>query len=420
MEIGNEPLESLEVAYESKASSETTRIAKLSFRVNWILEQIVQNFILFALSVAVIISFSYPYPGSKASSITIGNLKIVEFINNVIVFLISGVTLKVEDLKVIMKYKVEVVYGLVMINFVTTFLAFALVRLPFQTRDFSIGLTLFATVPTTLGVGVALTVLSKGDQVLSLFLTVVSNLLGILSIPLLLQLYLHNEQNVELNPATLAYRLTLTVLVPTIVGIGCRALIPGVAKLCTQYKQSLSMFSMTNLMMIVWMSLSSSRTVIFQQNPGEIVLVLLTAIIMHVLYLISQFIIVRKLLPFVKLKQAVSLIIMCSQKSSPVALSVIAILSSSSQDAGLLTIPCILGQLSQIFIGSFLTQYLAAWVEADALMQVQLPTVQIITQEEQTDEKELSEMEILEELNVSRSGSYKLQDGLRIDDDMLV
>jgi predicted Na+-dependent transporter len=43
-------------------------------------------------------------------------------------------------------------------------------------------LTIFCVVPTTLGVGVALTAASRGNQALALLLTISTNLLGIITV----------------------------------------------------------------------------------------------------------------------------------------------------------------------------------------------------------------------------------------------
>lgn len=335
--------------------------------------RIVKNFIIFALSVAVIVAFSYPFPGKEASKIVSNEIKVIEFINNVLVFLISGLTLRIEDMKSVYKYKFAVLYGLACINVLTTFIAFATIRFPFPTQRYAVGLTIFCSVPTTLGVGVALTTEAKGDKVMSLFMTVVSNMLGIITIPYLLQLYLSSgpgdtsdSGHVSIDPAKLAYRLTLTVLIPTIFGIGGRRFIPGLAAIVDKYKVELGMFSMTNLMMIVWMSLSGARELIFKQDPVEILVVFFTAIVLHLFYLfVNYLVMIKGFGTCVPLKQAVSVIIMSSQKSSPVALSVIAVVASSASEKGLLTIPCILGQVGQIFVGSFLTGYFASWIVTD-------------------------------------------------------
>eukprot|EP01031_Cornospumella_fuschlensis_P036039 gene36039-43707_t len=331
-------------------------------------DKVVENFILLCLCLAILVAFSYPSPGSRAADIQSGKWRIIEVTNNIMVFLLSGLTLKIEDLKHVFDNKYLVIYGLVSINLLTTLAAFVMVLLPFPTSDFSIGLAIFSTVPTTLGVGVALTQLSKGDFTLSLFLTIASNMLGIVTIPYLLGIYLEGFGSVQLDPLYIAYRLSITVLLPSIAGIGLRRLIPAVKDLTKTYKSSLSMFSTFNLMMIVWMNLSVSRNIIFDQSGLEVFGVLVVVFIQHSFYLAAQIVFLTQILPFIgiriPIKQSVSLIIMCSQKSSPVALSVIALVASGAGQRGLLTIPCILGQLTQIFMGSVLTRLFAGWVDA--------------------------------------------------------
>lgn len=99
-------------------------------------------------------------------------------------------------------------------------------------------------------------------------------MLGIVSIPFLFQINFASADlgtsNVHLDPKKLAYRLTLTVLAPSIVGMASRRCIPRLAPFEDKDKSELGMFSMANLMTIVWMSLSGARNLIFDQNPVEI------------------------------------------------------------------------------------------------------------------------------------------------------
>jgi sodium/bile acid cotransporter 7 len=61
------------------------------------------------------------------------------------------------------------------------------------------------------------------------------------------------------------------------------------------------------------------------------------------------------------LSEAITVFIMSSQKSAPVAVTVISYIAEPATQ-GLLAIPCIVGQLTQIFIGSSLTGYFARQV----------------------------------------------------------
>jgi ACR3 family arsenite efflux pump ArsB len=82
----------------------------------------------------------------------------------------------------LLKHWVGLLYGLVAILGITPCLGFGVLALPFQPPEFATGLALFCVVPTTLGVGVALTAASKGNQALALLLTVATNLLGIVTV----------------------------------------------------------------------------------------------------------------------------------------------------------------------------------------------------------------------------------------------
>jgi sodium/bile acid cotransporter 7 len=64
-----------------------------------------------------------------------------------------------------------------------------------------------------------------------------------------------------------------------------------------------------------------------------------------------------------ELLDAIALIIMGSQKSAPVAVTVITYITPVVGIQGLLAIPCIIGQLSQIFIGSILAKFFVEKVD---------------------------------------------------------
>lgn len=327
---------------------------------------VIENFLVVGFGCAVVFALSYPCAGKLFYSWEAGEYRITSLLNSCFVFFISGLTLKVEDLKTVVEHKFPFVYSLVAINFLTTLLSFVMLNLPFITKDFAVGLAIFCTVPTTLGVGVALTQLACGDQILSLFLTVVSNLLGTVTVPFLLGVYLSGSDTVHIDPVKLVVKMIISVLVPTVVGMATRRFIAAVPAFTKEYRVQLSMLSTFNLIMMEWMSLSTARNSLLEQNVGNIFLVVVMAVLMHIFYLCCNTAVVSKRLLNLQPKQAVSVIIMASQKSSPVALAVITGLSSASdEEKGLFALPCIIGQMAQICIGSFLTRRLAQWVEEE-------------------------------------------------------
>lgn len=88
---------------------------------------------------------------------------VVVFINICIVFFISGLTLRTDELKDAFTRRTAAgtVFGFVSIVGLTPLLAWAVRDLPLQPPGFSSGLVIFCIVPTTLGVGVSLVTSAK-------------------------------------------------------------------------------------------------------------------------------------------------------------------------------------------------------------------------------------------------------------------
>lgn len=148
---------------------------------------VVANFLPLGFCLAVVASQSFPLPGSFLGSLKLVDVRAVQAANNFCVFLISGLTLKLSDFAVLAKDVRSPLLGMVAILGLTPCVAFGAVRIPLEPREFAVGLAIFCVVPTTLGVGVALTTASKGNTALALFLTVATNLLGIVTVPYILQ-----------------------------------------------------------------------------------------------------------------------------------------------------------------------------------------------------------------------------------------
>lgn len=91
------------------------------------------------------------------------------------------------------------------------------VKLPLEPHEFTTGVGLFAVMPTTLSSGYILTGEAGGNQPLALMLSVGSNLLAVISVPLWLSAVL-NSTGVEMDAGSLLLKLVLSLLLPLIVG----------------------------------------------------------------------------------------------------------------------------------------------------------------------------------------------------------
>ncbi len=159
-------------------------------------------------------------------------------------------------------------------------------------------------------------------QALALLLTVGTNLLGIITVPYELRLVLAGSQVLSVDPGALVLKLIITVLVPTVIGKAARELSAWVRSFVASYKVQLSMFSTFNLALIVWQTLSGAQPVLVQQALTNILIVIALAVAMHVVYLLAAGAAVSRYGLRLPLREAIAVMIMSSQKSAPVAVSV--------------------------------------------------------------------------------------------------
>jgi sodium/bile acid cotransporter 7 len=325
---------------------------------------VIDNYLPLAFLVALVIALSFPLPGRAVASWHVGDVRIVQAINNFSVFLVSGLTLRTREVKKAFKQWLCLLYGMLAILAFTPCLGFGAKHLGLVPAEFNVGLAIFCVVPTTLGVGVALTAVAKGNQALALLLTVATNLLGIVTVPYELKLILLGSSVVSVDPGNLVVKLILTVLVPSVIGKALCSTCKPIKAAVRRHNVVLSLFSHTNLALIIWQTLSGAQSVLLAQRFSSIVLVIVAGVTMHMIYLVFNAIVVCACR--VPVQEAIAVLIMASQKSAPVAVTIISYITTDVAQQGLFSIPAIVGQLAQIFMGAVLVRYLSKLVKEDA------------------------------------------------------
>ncbi len=92
---------------------------------------------------------------------------------------------------------------------------------------------------------------------------------------------------------------------------------------------------------------------------------IIAAVLIHCLFLVFNAVIAASLRT--PLPERIAVIIVASQKSAPVGITLVTCITSDSYKQGAMTVPLIIGQISQIFIGQSLANYFAARVQREAL-----------------------------------------------------
>ena len=134
----------------------------------------------------------------------------------------------------------------------------------------------------------------------------------------------------------------------------------------------LSIINNSSLAFTIWQTLSSARDYIVNSTFGTMLLVFVSALLIHTIYLAFNSVVVTVLR--VPMPERVSTIIMASQKSAPVAVTAITYITPDPVAQGLLAMPAVTGQLLQIFIGQPLAHFMADKVDAWRQQQAKLPT----------------------------------------------
>lgn len=130
-----------------------------------------------------------------------------------------------------------------------------LLTLPFQSPELTVGCCIIAASPATISSGTILTAYARGNVPLSVFICVFSHFIGVVSIPLVLNILLGSGGRFELPVLTILIGLLLKVLLPLSLGQLTKPLwgtIPG------KYSAPISVFQSCMILLMVMTAVSSS------------------------------------------------------------------------------------------------------------------------------------------------------------------
>ena len=315
------------------------------------------------LTLGLLIGYIAPASGITWSSIIPKNDWIkMSNINVFFIFLLSGLKLQTKDVRKALVAWKAVLYGLFIILLFTPLFSFGLVNLPFQTSELAYGLAIFFLGPTTISSGVILTGQAKGNIALGLMLTITTNLLAILTMPLSLTLVFGSVDgiSVSIDAGILLAKLLMYILLPLLIGKCINHLLACTTPCTKRFKTPLKLLSSFLLIMVPWMSVSKSANKFNALSAGEIIAVFAIGIGLHLIFLFITYALFRRSCWKLPLAERKAAVILSSQKTLPVALSVISFLPLALGAHGLMALPCIISHFCQIVMDGFVA---ASWAE---------------------------------------------------------
>ncbi|MBY4679029.1 bile acid:sodium symporter [Marinobacterium arenosum] len=290
------------------------------------------------LVLAFIIAWLQPLPGAQLKEAGLIPWMVVS------IFLINGYQTNLSELPRSRIFLLAVLVGGLINLVLSPFIGLAAASLAGLSVGASLGLIVKATVPSTLSTCIVLTQLSGGYALWALVMTIVLNIVGVFSIPFMLQLTLEQAGAISIDPLALLWKLMLMVLLPFLAGLLLRRLATvDPQHLLLQYLPS------SCVILTVWMSLSSSSEVFAQLELKSLTLIALASVAVHLLLMLIAWLAGR--LMRLEWQALVALVFTASQKTLPVAVSVLAALNQSLGEALLV---CVTFHFLQLFIDSLL------------------------------------------------------------------
>ncbi|CAI5508494.1 unnamed protein product, partial [Closterium sp. Naga37s-1] len=301
------------------------------------------------ISTGIALAVMHPAPGIYAQS-KIGLARYCTFG----IFFVSGIALDLDELRRAAGSWPAFLYGSLSTLAITPLMALLVLRLPLLPRELPTGLALFCCMPATITAGISLARAAHANTALALGLTVVTNTVGILTMPLLLSRLVPASGGVSVPAGPLLRGLVTTLLVPLFIGMAVRRSIPAVATWADQRKQQLSMANNAMLSFVPWMQVSSARAAILRLDMTQLLPIAAAGIAVHLSFLafnMGVMAALRRITPPLPLQEANAVdravIILSSQKTLPVAATVVEKIGTLMGEPALVLLPCILTHFLQ-------------------------------------------------------------------------
>ena len=181
------------------------------------------------------------------------------------------------------------------------------------------GLFIVASMPTTLSSGVVMTGVAGGNMAHALFVTIVSNFIGIFSIPLILSALmssLHYDRQLVIDQRVIIIKLFILVVCPLLTGMAVKNYL---LKKNNTDMSGLQIINQFLVIGVVFISLAGAKDVLLSRGWVFFQVVLLAAGF-HLLLLTSSFVLIK--LSGIEKGRRESVMFMGSQKTLPLSVMI--------------------------------------------------------------------------------------------------
>ncbi len=268
-----------------------------------------------------------------------------------LIFIMSGMMIETEEIRSGIKDISATFLALFVILVISPSAAYVLSLFPLQ-KDLVIGLFIIAAMPTTLSSGVVMTREAGGNMAHALFVTVFSNSISFISVPLILSWLLSSSfagQDIRIDQIMIVKRLFVLVLLPLAIGLTSKFFL---FRIEAETKKRLQIMNQIFVLCIVFMAASGSRE-IFSSSYRQCFIIVLVVTVFHLILLFCSFYGIKLLK--IGPERYESVIFMGSQKTLPLSV-IIQITYFSTYPAALFV--CVVHHFIHLMIDGYISSKL--------------------------------------------------------------
>lgn len=298
------------------------------------------NLLLLSVVGAIILAIELPISTTTTKHFDINTIFVA------LIFISQGMKIDFSQAGKLTKYFKLLLGGAAVSIVAYPLMAFVMVKIFNLTADHKVGFMLMCSFPNSLEAAMAMAASAGGDPLTAIILLTGLNVIGLVSIPLNLSIWLGSDTPV--SEIEILQKLVFYLFLPVGIGQIIRRISPCFVKKMNTVNHYLPMFCITAL---VYLSCSKESELLRSITLHDIISIVTPSVLLHVMMLGLALVVAQKWLVLDKLQQR-SFFLITSEK--PMSLSV-ALWSLSYADHHPLAIfPILVFYVGQIVVDSFL------------------------------------------------------------------
>ncbi|KAI8901974.1 putative sodium bile acid cotransporter [Globomyces pollinis-pini] len=336
--------------------------------VNTITAQVKKHWFLLGLVFAIILAAVFPYIGKKGGWIR--SEYTVSYGAIILIFFISGLSLKSQALKDAVLYWQLIIVVQVISLGITPLIGYGVMKLLLWgsfDANLARGFVVACACPTTVSSNVLMTKTAGGNEAAALTNAVIGSILGVfLSPPLIVfMLDLKSDNGGSVDYISILFKLFITVILPLIVGQIIRVAFPNLIT-NLQKKLNLAIMNSTLLLILVWSVFCEtfSEKDTFSNIP--VLSFIVTAIISATLFcsfsLLAFYVSIIPACGFTR-PDTIAIVMCGATKTVALGIPLINVIFNGNPALGIISIPLLVYHAEQLFIGSFMIPWFQNWVK---------------------------------------------------------